>query len=247
MPVKVTSKVGNARLLSHNKQISKHIPKTHYLTSMNLVNMLKNTPSIYIKPNDSCRGKGILRVDQIHANEYILRSRDTNQTFIHKNLQDLWINVHQLRRNRRYVIQQGIQSITKSGKHFDIRVHMTRVNGKWVVAGMIGNIARRGGIITTESSGGVSTYVHELLQNHLGFSQLRTQETIEKLKTISLHATKTTSRMYPRWSEFGLDIGIDSRNNIWIFEINITPGALVFQKLDQKTFQRILYLRRLAQ
>lgn len=245
--MKVTSKVGNARLLSHNKQISKHIPETQLLTSTTLLNMLQNHSSLYIKPNDSCRGKGILRVDKIHRNEYVLRSRDTNQTSTHRTFTDLWNHVHRLRRNRLYLIQQGVQSITKAGEHFDIRVHMIRVHGEWVVAGMIGNIARRGGIITTESSGGTSTYVHDLLQSHLGSTSLKTHETIEKLKTISLHATKTVSMRYPTWNEFGLDIGIDPNNNIWIFEINIFPGGLVFKKLDRKIYQNILHLRQISQ
>jgi hypothetical protein len=123
---------------------------------------------------------------------------------------------------------------------------MTRVNGKWIVAGMIGNIARPGGIITTESSGGTCTYVHDLLQDHLGFKHSQAIKTIDKLQSIASHATNTLSSMYPTWSEFGLDIGIDPNKNIWIFEINITPGALVFQKLDKKIFRRILHLRKMA-
>lgn len=243
--MKVTSKVGNARLLSHNKQISKHIPRTDYLSSTNLVNLLQNYSSVYIKPNDSCRGKGILRVDKKQG-EYVLRSRDTDQTFTHTNFKDLWANINRLKRNRIYVIQQGIQSVTTAGKHFDIRVHMIRAGGKWQVAGMIGNIARRGGIITTESSGGVSTYVHDLLQTHLGYSQNQTQNILDRITNISHQATGTVSNVYPKWNEFGLDIGIDPSGNIWIFEINIFPGGLVFKKLDKKIYQRLLHLRRLA-
>jgi hypothetical protein len=123
---------------------------------------------------------------------------------------------------------------------------MTRVKGNWLVAGMIGNVARTGGIITTESSGGVSMHVQEMLAKHLGFSETKITKTMDELKVIAHHATKTISHHYPTWSEFGLDIGIDPNNNIWIFEINITPGALVFQKLGKEIFQRILYLRKIA-
>lgn len=242
----VTSKIGNAMLLLHSKRVSKHIPKIQLLTPTNLSKMLQDFPSIYIKPNDSCRGKGILRVDQIHPTQYILRSRDSNSTSICRNIQDLWIAINQLKRNRFYVVQQGILSVTRSGHHCDIRVHMTRVHGKWLIAGMIGNIARAGGIITTESSGGVSVHVGYMLKKHLGYSHTQVKKTIQKIESVALHATRTISHNYPTWSEFGLDMGIDRKNNLWIFEVNITPGALVFQKLGKEAFHRILSLRKIA-
>jgi hypothetical protein len=59
-----------------------------------------------------------------------------------------------------------------------------------------------------------------------------------------LEATETFSAAFPRWTEVGLDIGIDEDGQLWIYEINIKPGMLVFRD-DRPSFERIMKMKKL--
>jgi hypothetical protein len=111
---------------------------------------------------------------------------------------------------------------------------------------MVARIADRESIVTNTYSKGISTYVDTLLMRDRGLTFHQTNLIIEKLKSLSLDATRHMSRHYPKWSEFGLDIGMDENDQLWIYEINITPGALVFKNLSPESLTRILRLRKLA-
>lgn len=242
----VTSKIGNAALLLKNAETAKHIPKTEAFTRANLSSMLQEFPSVYIKPNDSAQGKGILRVDLQSNGSYMLRSRDVDGAWFDTDFNQLWLQLNRMKLKRYYLLQQGISSITKAGNPFDIRVHMTRIKGTWIIAGMVGRLAPMESIVTNYFLEGPSTYVSELLTTQLYLSSNKAEEMITQLKSLSLQATQIISSAYPKWSEFGLDIGIDSSNHLWIYEINITPGASVFQKINYKSYLRILNLRKRA-
>jgi hypothetical protein len=149
-------------------------------------------------------------------------------------------------RKRYYIIQQGVDSVTKNGRHFDIRVHLMRIHRKWKVAGSVGRLAVRNAIVTNAYSGGISKHLDLIFSQHLGYNPYRTRQTIRKLHYIAIEAAKTISRHHPTWSEFGLDMGIDSKNRVWIYEINISPGTLVFKNLDKQSYRHVLALREKA-
>ncbi|SEM92303.1 YheC/YheD family protein [Lihuaxuella thermophila] len=242
----VISKLDNSRLLRRHKTIGPYIPETLPLSQASLSPMLRQFPFVYLKPDNSCQGKGILRIDPLPSGEFLLRTRDTGSESVHFHLPHLWEAIHQAKIDRPYIIQQGINSVTLTGHLFDIRVHLMRIKGKWRVAGIVGRVAPKKSIVTNAYSGGISKHVDRLLTDDLGYNPRRAEHTIEELCTISKQATKIISRVYPRWSEFGLDIGIDPFHRIWIYEINIKPGTLVFKNLDRETFRHILKLRKKA-
>lgn len=243
--MKVTSKLDNALLLRQHSRTSRHIPDTKLLTQIHLQTMLDTFPFVYLKPNDSAQGKGILRIDR-HEEEYTLRSRDTNDVSQHDTFTDLWKKIHHLKRKRMYLIQQGIQSITTNERPFDIRVHLARIQGNWIIAGIVARLANKESIVTNAYSGGISKHVHTLLEKDLGLPPTQSAEVIQQLTSLSLVATQITSKMYPKWAEFGLDIGLDTNMHPWIYEINITPGGKVFKNLDHQTYLHILRLHRQA-
>lgn len=243
--MKVTSKLNNAMLLLQHRSTSDYIPRTQLLTRSALSRMLQTFPTVYLKPNDSAQGKGILRVDR-DTSEYLLRSRDTKAISTHDSFDELWEDINEMKRNRVYVIQQGIASITKAGHPFDIRVHLARMNGSWIVGGIVARLASKESIVTNAYSGGVSKHVHQILTEDLDLSAIESLTIIHQLKSISLNATKLISSRYPKWAEYGLDIGLDQHLHPWIYEINITPGGKVFQNLDRESYLHILRLHRQA-
>jgi hypothetical protein len=204
--------------------------------------MLQKYNTVYIKPNDSCQGKGVIRVDRIQKH-FQLKTRDKKATYRLSNIDQVMARIQKVKMNRTYIVQRGIDSYTRAKKLFDIRVHLLRVNSKWEIGGIIGRIASKHGVATNAYSGGTPVLIQNLLQKHLILGEHRKKELMKELTTLSLHATHTFSKAFPKWSEFGLDIGIDKRGHLWIYEINIKPGLLVF-KNDPTSLRRIKEMKK---
>lgn len=241
----VISKLENTRLLSRNPLLVDHIPLTLPLTLQNARFLLSKHPFVYLKPDNSCQGKGLFRIDR-KPSGYLLRSRDHQASYHHANLSSLLDAVRKMQMKRHYIIQQGIPSMTKDGRMVDVRVHLMRIDGHWVIAGMVARVAPENGFVTNAYSGGVSKYVEDILSHGFRYSHKKTIQTIKQLKKISLAAARTMSKKYPKWPEYGVDIGIDGNGHLWIYEINIKPGTLVFKNLGQKDYFHLIRLRKRA-
>ncbi|MCH5586496.1 YheC/YheD family protein [Shimazuella sp. AN120528] len=240
---KEISKIGNAQILSSNYYVSSHIPEYHPLTKSSLQSMLNKYPTIYVKPNNSCQGKGVIRIER-KSNGYLVKPRDRNKT-LHKNtIESLMRCIRREKMNRPYLVQQGIASYTKNGRLFDIRTHLLRIHGEWEMGAIIGRVASKRGVATNAYSGGTPVPIRPLLKDHLGLSEEESEGYIAQLTTLSLEATQTFSKEFPKWTEFGLDIGVDEKGHLWIYEINIKPGMLVFRK-DQPSYQRIMKMKKM--
>jgi hypothetical protein len=244
---KVTSKLDNAHLLQQDRKTVPHIPIIFPLSQKILRSMLQYFPFVYLKPDNSCQGKGLFRVDRFDPQNYQLRSRDHSLVKAEYNsLDSLWHKIRKLKMKRKYIVQEGIDSVTATKRLFDIRVHLMRLNGVWEVVGTVARLAPHQHIVTNAYSGGESKAVDHMLTDHLHFSQNQVEEMKKRLFDLSLQATQIISAAYPDWPEFGLDIGIDPQHQPWIYEINIKPGLLVFKNLDPAEFDRLFALRRQA-
>ncbi|SFI59894.1 YheC/YheD family protein [Thermoflavimicrobium dichotomicum] len=241
----IINKIENTRHLLTNQHIAPHIPETKRLSEQNLRNMLKKFSTVYLKPDNSCQGKGIMRIDRQPNGTYLLRIQSQPWKWIYKHPFPLWKKVLQLKMKRPYIIQQGIDSFTSAGNVFDIRTHLLRIDGEWVVGGIIGRIAAKDHIVTNAYSGGKSKKIIPLLMEELGMDTDEAHHTINQLIQLSNESVNVISQVHPKWYEYGLDIGIDSKRHLWIYEINIKPGLLVF-KDDPETHQKIMKLREQA-
>jgi len=240
---KEISKLGNAEILSSNPYVAPHIPEYHPLTKSSLQTMLIKYPTVYVKPNNSCQGKGVIRIER-KINDYVVKPRDRDKTYRLQTIHGLMSCIQQEKMNRTYLIQQGIASYTKNGRLFDIRTHLLRIQGQWKMGAIIGRVATKRGVATNAYSGGTPVPIHTLLKDHIGLNSEKSEAYIERLSTLSLEATQTFGRAFPKWTEFGLDIGIDEKGHLWIYEINIKPGMLVFRK-DRPSYQRIMRMKKL--
>ncbi|TCS95846.1 YheC/YheD family protein [Hazenella coriacea] len=236
------SKLDNVKILAKDRKVAKHIPKTYSLTNKSLTSMLKQNSFVYLKPNDSGQGKGLMRID-VEKGLYRLRCRDYQVNHKHEKISTLMEDIQKLKRKRLYLVQQGIQSETKKGRLFDLRVHMLRIKGEWKVVGIVGRLAPSKSIVTNAKSGGKPTKVDVLFQKELGWNEKQSKSMLKKLESLSIKIAQQFSAKYPKWRQFGLDYGIDDHNHPWLYEINVTPGLNVFRLADQSLYRKIIHLR----
>ncbi|WP_245920865.1 YheC/YheD family protein [Melghirimyces profundicolus] len=238
------SKWKQARLLRKRRETAKCFPETAPYSKANLKSFLNRHPAIYIKPDSGGQGRGIFRVTRVSGKGY--RIEGARKRIHCKNLEDvhrtLWSSVQY----RNHIIQQGIRSVTPRGCSFDIRVHVQRLGGEWVIGGMVGKLGSASGFVTNRHRGGRPVSLNELFANHLGLTGREGRRVRNRLKHLARETAKAMNQGYRGWPEYGIDIGMKPNGTLWVFEANITPGIAVFAALkDQRPYRGILRNRRL--
>jgi hypothetical protein len=203
----ITSKLHNARLLGRLPATAPHLPVTLPMSRESLTAMLEVFPSVYLKPDNSCQGKGVMRVTRLRSGGLTLHTRDRIAAISCPSLSILWNAVQRHKMKRPYLVQEGIESMTLKGQPFDLRVHLMRLDGKWEAAGLVGRIAAPGRVATNAYSAGKSIDVRRLFLGELGWPPQEAERVEGRLLTLSLKTVRLISSVAPAWPEFGLDIG----------------------------------------
>ena len=111
---------------------------------------------------------------------------------------------------------------------------------KWRLSGIECRVADSQSQITNISRGGYALGLDRALRLAFGgekdISRLK-----KKLYQYCLAICKTLDRTKEHYSEFGIDIGIDTDKNLWLFEANVLPSFKGFKKLSYETYLDIRY------
>ncbi|PTM59567.1 YheC/YheD family protein [Desmospora activa] len=240
----VQDKLRMAKLLKKNSLTKASHPKTVSYNRENLQEMTKKFSMLYLKPINGCQSKNIIRITSNPQSGFTAITGKRKQ--ILPTEEELYQQLNHWIKQKKYIIQQGIHSITPSGDPFDIRAHVLKVAKKWIVCGVAGRIAPPEGIVTSYRHGGTSTRLNHLFET-LKYDQKSDQKVRKKIKKLVLTIAKVVNDRYPAKKEFAIDLGLDQDKNIWIYEVNyMKPAINTFRKADPKIYRRILKLRKRA-
>lgn len=230
--------------LLQNDELVPHIPETRSLTTEWLNKMLLDYPILYIKPDNSSQGVGIIRIDRMGEHSYMLRSIDTKHYSFHQHSHTIMATINRLRRKQHYIVQQGITSATQINYPFDIRIHVLKADNVWTLGGMIGKVAKKKSIVTNACQGAIPTHIDTLLTKFRSYSEEESKAIKTTLEKVAIDVANEMGKKHPNWKEFGLDVGIDQENHIWIYEVNFKPGCLLFRNIDQPAYLQIRSLQK---
>ncbi|HHY72431.1 MAG TPA: hypothetical protein GX497_04240 [Bacillus bacterium] len=225
-------------LLREHPLLSKYIPETKLYTIENLSDLLKRYKYVYLKNDRGGRGKGIFKVSKSNDGLYCFNGYPLNGKKIRKcvvNIEDFHPVLHPIERFGGYIVQEGIQSLTRDGGHpLAIRVHVQTLKGKWFIGGMYGMIAmvntEKNGVINRMRGAQVMT-IDELLTVHLKMDETEKNQMISCIEETSILAAEVVASAVPR-IEYGIDFGISQGGNPIIFEINTSPAVGLFSKIE---------------
>jgi glutathione synthase/RimK-type ligase-like ATP-grasp enzyme len=241
----VKSKLAVAYKLIYSPEIYRHIPDTDLLRASSFKKMIKKHGKVYLKPDRGRKSRGIIRIERLNEERFILRIESDIQ---YVDAKELWKKVQYMTRDQKYLIQQSIDSVTKDGRHFDLRCHVVRINGEWKLGGICGRLGKRGSVVTTSHAGGTPTLLETLYTRYLDYSRSERADMTQRLEQVAVSAVRQVSQLYPNLKEFAVDIGVDTRKRIWIYEVNMEPLTRGnFRLLPDKTlYRRIQSMRRRA-
>ncbi|MCR8979922.1 YheC/YheD family protein [Brevibacillus laterosporus] len=211
-------------------EINEFIPETQVAPTLTMLkSMLDKYSMVYLKPKDGSLGYGILKIKQLTKGYQLsYHSGAGNVTRRFQKLPKLYQHVFQTRRASNYLIQQGIDLCTYSGRPLDFRVHLHKnVENSWVVSCIAAKVAGVGSVTTHVRTGGRIIPGKELLET-LFPEQHHTLE--KRVREASIRLANAIEFAYgTNLGELGLDIGIDKEGNIWMFEANSKPGRSIFK------------------
>ncbi|MEH7505659.1 YheC/YheD family protein [Neobacillus drentensis] len=250
MPItrsQVKSKTMVAYILQSHDKSNIYLPDIEVLNQRNFEEMLEKHETVYLKPDRGRKSKGIIRIRRTEG-LYLLRKSNEELEYKFDSQPSLWSSVRQWTSHTRYVIQQGINSVTKDNRYFDLRCHALRIHGEWVIGGICARLGSPGNIVTTSHIGGTPILLDSLFTDFLGYSKEDQDQVMEILQDCILNAVNVVSPVYPRNWEFAVDIGLDTDKRVWIYEVNNEPLIRGNFKLltDKKLYEKIRYLRTIA-
>ncbi|WP_235549190.1 YheC/YheD family protein [Paenibacillus sp. Root444D2] len=236
----VSSKWVKTKVLLLNKELRKFVPETRIYSQKNLLEMLNKHKMVYVKPLNGSSGHGVIRVEKNET--YRFQSGKRAKSF--RTFLGLFGALNKAKLARSYLIQQGIHLLTHQKRIFDIRIMVQKSPKKtWETTGYIGRVAHPQKIVTNFHNSGKPLPLELLLATYL--KNPKKDYYIKSLRHLGYQIATHYQKVYPRFKEIGVDIGIDKKLKPWVIEVNTAPDPFIFNQLkDKKMFFKVLHYSR---
>jgi hypothetical protein len=230
------------QMLTESETISKYLPATvRYSTTQALLRFLKKHKLIYVKPKNGTGGRGILRIEQVDNDLYLVQGRNQQRKILapfRATEKQLMIKLHTLKLSPDYVIQQGIPLTLQDGRVHDYRLLIQKNgSGDWEVTGCAGRIGPFRSITSNLHGGGSAVSLEKLLTSRFS-SDNKIDDIKKEMNTFAFKLADYLETKFGKLCELGMDIAVDPKGDIWLLEVNPKPSREVFRRIGQKSTYR---------
>lgn len=230
------------RTLRDDPRLAAHLPDTLPLRESEAVEwLLDRHPVVILKPNWLSRGRGMFVVRRLGRRRQVwdhradpLRRWLTTPRGMARTLVPRLVP-------RDYLAQQYVGLARVERSVFDVRVVMQRVpGGHWDCTGVECRLSRPGEWITNFSRSGRVMPLPEAVQRAFG-GRLRPAQVERRLLDLAHAFCQRMDATGPHFAEWGLDLAIDRRGDVWFLEANVCPSFRGFRMLDRDAYLAIRY------
>lgn len=175
---------------------------------------------IVIKPKKGLRGRDIYSLS-VNDNSFTLKYQQSEQLLTFTELKEFYSHILE---SDEYILQKYIDSITKDGHPFDCRIRLEKNGkGKWQVAIYLIRIGTNQKVVSNVAQGGSVARLKPFLEANFPENAA---ELLSSIKSIATTLPYKTEKMFEtNLSSLGIDIGIDKKGNLYLFEIEPGPGS----------------------
>lgn len=223
------------QILSKIADLHPYLPETHLLDQYTLEKMLAKYQTLFLKPANGSLGYGIIRVmvngkGKLNYTTYGSRRRHGQA----HNALELIEKTSEFRRERSYIVQQGLNLSTYSGSTFDLRiVYQKNSMGKWQIGKEFVRIAPGRSAVANMARGGTPTQSHKVFRHlyHQADAIKEKKRLIRGLcNKIAVGIEKGSGQLY---GELGLDLGLGKNGHPYLIEVNSKPRKTTETELSQ--------------
>lgn len=219
------------QLFEMDSILQKYLPKTEKVSQKDtFFSFLKNNPSVYLKPSNSSRGKGIYLLKKIDQSDFLLQGLGSIQKF--PTLQAFWKEWGNVLKTENYIVQEAIQSAQIEGKRFDFRILAHAEKGTYTVTGVGIRQSQTQEITTHIPNGG----------RILPYRDLQTDEHDSFIKTVVGQIGITLTEGLGFFGEFSIDAGLSLDGKYFIYEVNSKPMSFDESEIDEKKINQLCRL-----
>jgi YheC/D like ATP-grasp len=215
-------------VLKQDSGLAHYLPDTILIDSgPELGAFLMKHKDLYVKPNSSSKGKGILRVWMKH--EGIILVKDLNGQTRHSDFAHFWNSWKSVFKEQAHIAQEAVYAATPDGHRNDFRILAHGQAGNYKVTG-IGIRQAAEDLITTHipNGGRLIPYEHYRTAAHDEFIQ----EAVQK-------AGDALSRETGWFGEFSMDAGYAENGRYVIYEINSKPMKFDEENIEAARIRRL--------
>ena len=208
--------------------LKKYLPATQLLRYPSDLNIsLLKFGSIYLKPIDSMKGKGIVMATQ-HKNgiecRFNLAGTDTTRTVASSaDIPEILLTA--AGRKKKYIIQQAVKCMEYGGGPFSFRTcPMKDESNRWLMPGMVVIGTMGNSHVTNYASGGRRIPLKDLFNTILPQLPYSKDGFLQLLEEITLKTASLLDDKFGPLGELGVDIILDKQGQPWLLEANANPA-----------------------
>lgn len=247
LPLRCSNKWILFKTLSASNSIRKYLPYTQLVTTAEQVySIATRRKDVYVKPLAGAQGACIYRLKLDSDNrlgavwERRLVSRDTerrtnlfrpttevfDQKFSEQNdFSKFWSKT----KLQKCVIQDTVRlQRNEEDCPYDFR-WLVQSSDKPKIVARVARVGQKYGITTNIHTGGTAVSAEEVF-SHYGDAKRRT--IIAEMDDIALSVVQILVQEFGPFAEVGIDLAVDTKDKIFMFEVNPTPGRRMLRALS---------------
>lgn len=216
----VGNKIKVFDMLSKSAAFSSYLPDTKEAKSVrSAIDFINDKKRAILKPRNGRKGEGIIYVSCIEDKYEVIQDNEKKLLSKKEFISLLKKVIH-----KPYLVQQFITSRTKLGNVYDLRLHVQKDgSGNWKICTIYPRIAPLNDIKANISRGGATLYAAPFLKQEFDENYFNMKRYLE---VFALSISREMDKLYhTSFDELGIDVGIDEKGKIWLYEINWHPGV----------------------
>ncbi|WP_160724602.1 YheC/YheD family endospore coat-associated protein [Bacillus sp. USDA818B3_A] len=219
------------QLFKNDTILKNYIPETILVSEPeDLFGFLMKFRSIYLKPAQSSKGKGIFRLRLAGPSK--LKLEGIKRQEYYQSFEQFWMEWNRDLLRKSYLAQEEIDSSEYDGSRFDFRILAHSHHEEYLLTGVGIRLSEQQDVTTHIPSGG-KILPYELFQS---------KEQDELFQTIVSNAGKVLSSHYGFFGEFTIDAGLSKNGRYYIYEVNSKPMSFDEAAIDEKKIEHLCRL-----
>ncbi|WP_206922462.1 YheC/YheD family protein [Alicyclobacillus suci] len=249
LPSQCSNKWTLYQVLHSTPELNRHLPGTTMCTSgTQLYREVMARNDVYVKPPGGSQGVSIYRLQRKGAlieatferrvvpryTERLTKVFEPRTTIEHRIIQsiDECVSFWKQTRLTRAVVQDTVELPKLDGQPYDFRWLVQSSDEPTVVA-RVARVGQKGAVTTNIHTGGDARKAEDLVRRIVGRDSVK--ETIAKMDKLASQVVRTLAARYGPFAELGIDFALTPKGDIYIFEVNPTPGRRMLRMLSQDT------------
>ncbi|MBD1382903.1 YheC/YheD family endospore coat-associated protein [Metabacillus arenae] len=236
------------KLLKKSWSLRKHLPTTQLLeNNADLIDFISkfNYCDVIVKPINGYSSEGIYRIKFQEGKNIEISStkglKIEKQEF--KYSKEFWYLLSPKFFAGTHIIQQSIETIKAHENVSDIRLNMNKNrNGQWEVSLLLFRIATNSSVVIPKS---ITAYNPDKFMKSSIYEKEKMGDIEKTIINLGLKICKAFDKSEYHMADLGIDLGMDEKGHLWIFEVNPLPFPTRGSVLDYsmtKPMEYALYL-----